>query len=156
MFLGVLVFAKRLDWVRRIGLSLLIPYLFLVFAVTVFLRAPSTSSNIVLEPFQSYRQYLIDDFTWFEIRANILLFIPAGILLPMVIRKPFFLPVIAGIGCSVVIELIQFVTHRGLCETDDVISNTIGLLIGFGAFWLAKAIVILIKHIIISNSNNKE
>ena len=92
----------------------------------------------MLEPFRTYRQYYTDEFTWFEIRENILLFIPIGFLLPMVIKKPVWLPPIIGIGISVIIELTQFITHRGLCETDDVISNSIGFLIGFVVYLFIK------------------
>ena len=34
---------------------------------------------------------------------------------------------------SVIIEIIQYVTCRGLCETDDVLCNGFGSLIGY---WL--------------------
>lgn len=148
MLVGVLIIARRLALVRRIALSLLIPYLFLTLVATVFTRSPSAEAHVMLEPFWTYRQYFTDDFTWFEIRANVLLFIPIGFLLPMVIKKPVWLPPIIGVGISVLIELIQLITHRGMCETDDVISNTIGFLIGFAAFWLIKGIVLLVKHLI--------
>ena len=154
MFFGVLIFSRRLDLVRRIALSLIIPYLFLTLVATVIKRSPTVESRIMLEPFRTYRQYFTDEFIWFEIRANILLFIPIGFLLPMVIKKPIWLPPIIGIGISVIIELIQLITHRGLCETDDVISNTIGFMIGFVAFWLIKGIVLLIKHIISKNKTH--
>lgn len=154
MFIGVLILARRLDLVRRIALSLLIPYLFLTLVATVITRSPTAEVRIVLEPFRTYRQYYTDEFTWFEIRANVLLFIPIGFLLPMVIKKPIWLPLIIGIGISVIIELIQLITHRGLCETDDVISNTIGLMIGFAAFWLIKGIVLLIRHLISKNKTH--
>lgn len=143
-----MIVARRLGWIRRIGLSFLIPCLFLVFAVTVFLRSPSEKSNLILEPFQSYKEYYTNDFTWFEIRANVLLFIPIGFFLSMVIKKPFFMPLLSGVGISVVIELLQLVLRRGTCETDDVISNSIGVLIGFAVFWLGKAIVIVIGKLL--------
>ena len=146
----ILLAAYKLDWLRRIGLSFLIPYLFLVFAVTVFLRSPSEKSQLLLEPFWSYRQYYSNDFTWFEIRANVLLFIPIGFFLPMVIKKPFYLPLLAGLGVSVTIELLQLVLRRGTCETDDLISNSIGLIIGFAAFWFIKAVFLGAKYIIIT------
>ena len=151
MFVGVLIIARRLDLVRRIALSLLIPYLFLTLVATVFTRNPSAEARIMLEPFWTYGQYFTDEFTWFEIRANVLLFIPIGILLPLVIKKQVWLPPIIGIGISVIIEVIQLITHRGMCETDDVISNTIGFLIGFAAFWLVKGIVLMIKHFVSKN-----
>ena len=89
MFVGVLFLARRLDLMRRIALSLLIPYLFLTIVATVITRSPSAEAQIMLEPFRTYRQYSTDDFTWFEIRANVLLFIPIGFLLPMVIKNRY-------------------------------------------------------------------
>lgn len=147
IFVGVLIFARRLGLVRRIALSLLMTYLFLTLVATVITRSPSAEVRIMLEPFWTYRQCFADDFTWFEIRANILLFIPIGFLLPMVIKKPVWLPPVIGIGISVIIELIQLITHRGTCETDDVISNTIGILIGYVFFWLVKVLIIVFKSI---------
>ena len=155
MFIGVLILARRLDLVRRIALSLLLPYLFLTIVATVITRSPSAEAQIMLEPFRTYWQYFTDEFTLFEIRANVLLFIPIGFLLPMVIKKPVWLPPIIGIGISVIIELIQLITHRGMCETDDVISNTIGFLIGFAVFWLIKGIVLLVKHFISKNKKQR-
>lgn len=155
MFVGVLIIARRLGLVRRIALSLLIPYLFLTLVATVISRSPSAEVCIMLEPFWTYRQYYTDDFTQFEIQINILMFIPIGFLLPMVIKKPVWLPPIIGIGISVIIELIQLITHRGMCETDDVISNTIGFLIGFAVFWLIKGIVLLVKHFISKNKKQR-
>ena len=43
---------------------------------------------------------------------------------------------------SIAIELLQFVSCRGLCELDDVLHNSIGAVIGLG-------IVILIKKLFI-------
>lgn len=39
-------------------------------------------------------------------------------------------------GClvSVAIEVLQFFTQRGLCELDDVIHNTLGVVIGYGVY----------------------
>lgn len=136
---------------RRIALSLLIPYLFLTFVATVITRSPSAEAQIILEPFRTYRQYYTDEFTWFEIRANVLLFIPIGFLLPVVIKKPVWLPPVIGVGISVIIEFIQLITHRGMCETDDVISNTIGFLIGFAALWLINGFILLVKHFVSKN-----
>ena len=147
MFVGVLIIARRLGLVRRIALSLLIPYLFLTLVATVFTRSPSSEARIMLEPFWTYRQYYTDDFTQFEIKINILMFIPIGFLLPMVIKKPVWLPPIIGTGISVIIELIQLITHRGMCETDDVISNTIGFLIGYVVYFLIRVLLILFKSI---------
>ena len=38
-------------------------------------------------------------------------------------------------GLSILIELLQYVFKIGHCDIDDVISNTIGGLIGIGLGW---------------------
>lgn len=130
MFVGILLIARRLSWSRRIGLSLLVPYLFMVLTATVLVRTPAESANVVLEPFRTYLQYAKSDFWEFQIQANILLFIPVGFLLSMVMNRAKLLPIIIGIGISVAIEIIQLLTHRGTFEIDDLISNFFGVLIG--------------------------
>jgi len=92
----------------------------------------------MLTPFWSYREAFDSDFTWFEVRANILLFIPIGFLLPLSVKK---MPLLWGVGFSAAIELMQLITCRGTCEIDDVISNTIGLVIGYGVFMLIQMVV---------------
>ena len=46
-----------------------------------------------------------------------------------------------GAGISVMIELLQLIFKRGLCEVDDVIHNVLGTLIGYG---IAK-IILMVK-----------
>lgn len=82
---------------------------------------------------------MISDFTWFQVRANILMFVPVGFLLPLVIKKRALL---YGVCFSAFIEILQYITHRGTCEIDDVISNTIGLIIGY---MVIKLIQLLVK-----------
>ena len=68
-----------------------------------------------------------------EVLSNVVVFIPIGFLLGIVLRKGGLAGVMAvGIGISVVIELLQFTMMRGFCETDDVIHNAVGCLIGCG------------------------
>lgn len=71
---------------------------------------------------------------------NILLFIPFG----------FFLSAIEGGGKRVIltgaivsasIEIIQYIAALGLAEIDDVISNTLGAVIGFGVWRLMRKVV---------------
>jgi len=64
---------------------------------------------------------------------NVLLFVPIGFLAGCGLRGMTFKSVIfLGGGLSVFIELLQFVFKKGFCETDDVIHNILGCLIGYG------------------------
>lgn len=65
--------------------------------------------------------------------ANIVMFIPFGILLPM-IGKPMRHILIAApvaAACSIGIEAVQLKYHLGACQLDDVLLNTFGFLMGF-------------------------
>lgn len=71
---------------------------------------------------------------------NVILFIPFGIFLPVVFRKVtwnykkiFFI----GCGTSGIIELLQMFGGR-MAEVNDVIMNTIGVLVGFGFFQICS------------------
>lgn len=66
-----------------------------------------------------------------------LLFLPLGFLLPaaFTLFKQMRRVLLAGLALSVLVEIIQYVTHLGLCELDDMINNTYGTLLGYG-IWL--------------------
>lgn len=68
---------------------------------------------------------------------NILFFIPFGLILRGIVRNWKYVMVV-GLCSSAAIELTQYITARGLAETDDVISNTIGALIGCALWGLMK------------------
>ena len=130
---------------RKPPLSLLLSYCFLILAATVFSRRVSGTAKLELMPFWSYKKAIVGHGLRNEILANILMFVPVGALLPMVVKRP----VLIGMGLSVFIELLQLLTHRGLCETDDVISNTIGLLLGIGLLQLGKILARKIRDILL-------
>lgn len=65
--------------------------------------------------------------------ANVVMFIPFGILLPM-LGKPMRHILIAApvaVACSIGIEAAQLKYHLGACQLDDVLLNSFGFLIGF-------------------------
>ena len=82
-------------------------------------------------------------FFWFkQIFLNILLFVPFGILLPMVSRhfKNPVITVAAGCLFSGTIEIMQYITGRGLTEVDDVITNTIGAVVGVAIYKIISTV----------------
>ena len=62
---------------------------------------------------------------WRDICLNILLFAPLGFLTKN--KKKILL----GIVLSILIEATQYFLKLGFCEVDDVINNSIGMIIGF-------------------------
>lgn len=69
-------------------------------------------------------------------------FIPFGLLAPMVferMRKVRFC-VFIGFLCSCGIELSQLITQRGYCQLDDVVTNTVGMLVGWGIWKMLSSV----------------
>ena len=67
---------------------------------------------------------------------NIVLFVPLGILLPMLwyyFRSVLTMGMLS-FWVSLFIEVTQFITQRGYFETDDIILNTFGGVIGYYIF----------------------
>ena len=69
-----------------------------------------------------------------QVYLNIMLFIPFGYLAPYCIARfrtrPILRPTVAGFMLSFVIENLQLVFKRGFYDADDLLSNTIGALLG--------------------------
>lgn len=67
--------------------------------------------------------------------ANLLMFIPMGMALPVLFSKYFdklWKITIFTIVLVLFIEIVQFLTFTGSADIDDLILNTIGAIIGYG------------------------
>ena len=120
---------------REWTLSLLLPYLFLVFCSTVVVRTPFTGQHFQPELFWSWE-------SWSQQReqviANIIMFLPVGLLgYPMLGWKV----VPASFLGSAMIEVLQLISARGLCEYDDILHNTAGAVMGMILSVVVRAIV---------------
>ncbi len=83
---------------------------------------------------------------------NIILFVPGGMLLSYVINKPKLLnntlQIIFLMLFSILIEVLQWHYQLGVVETDDVICNTIGAIIGvISIVWTDKLVLFLKQNI---------
>jgi len=76
-----------------------------------------------------------------QIIANIAVFIPIGFLGSFLFRKSTYIKcMLCGVMLSVSIEFLQFVLKRGCCEFDDIISNSLGIIIGCVVVMILKKI----------------
>ena len=80
-----------------------------------------------------------------NLAANLLLFVPMGLFLPLLWPKLRHLGKCLGlwIGMIPTVELVQLLTLQGSFDIDDVILNTLGFLGGFVVF---KLLNILMKE----------
>ncbi len=114
-------------------------YIAALLQLAFFSREPGTRTGLDLELFATWgqtaraRSYFIE---------NILMFIPFGFLFPDTFGKAewgwrcSWLCVASGGMFSIGLELLQFLTQRGHCQLDDVLTNTVGTAIGYVGFWL--------------------
>ena len=111
---------------------ILVLYAGIVLCTTVLLRQDEGGNGIQLIPFWSYFKQDIYPRLFIENIMNIVAFIPIG-LFSTIGRKSQKWWHVALIGCSlsISIELLQLAFHRGMCEIDDVIHNTVGSIIGY-------------------------
>lgn len=118
--------------------------LFIVYCVfmlwmTILNREPRTH-RCELSLFWSFRELITghpngakDTVQYLE---NILFFIPFGFLLPW--KRSWKQVFLMSCAVSFAIELSQFVFTVGLAETDDVVANVLGGVIGFWLYQIMK------------------
>ena len=73
---------------------------------------------------------------------NIVVFIPIGFAIGLAFRKARgWQTILAGMGISVGIELLQWLFRKGFADVDDVIHNTLGCVVGYLLYRLVKRVV---------------
>ncbi len=87
----------------------------------------------------SNNQYLLTH-CFINLAGNVLLFIPAGWLLPRLWQpmRNFFRFFALCVGCIFLVEVIQLFTLLGSFDVDDVILNLSGMITGFLLYTIWK------------------
>lgn len=134
----MLISAGKKDWSRlkRLALPVFIFYLCAVLGITVFNRLPFDTVHTNFELFWSYRRAADSRKLLWEIILNYFMLLPYGVLASLYMKKRWALA--SGFLFSVGIELAQFFMRRGLFEYDDIVGNTLGVLIGIAIFSVMK------------------
>lgn len=129
---------KIKDQLQPVPLALFLLYLAALLFVTLIVRVGSIRNDIQMEPFHQIKEALKTQ-NW-EIVAhnyqNVLLFVPVGILIPLINRRhfgKFSASFLAAVILSTGIETVQYLFQLGTCDIDDIIANTLGAVIGFTA-----------------------
>ncbi|MED2935627.1 VanZ family protein, partial [Bacillus wiedmannii] len=126
-------FTKR----QVILLILIIGYYSLLIIATTFGRPAENifvrtiDFDVLSQYQQAWNQFSFNSF--FHIIVNISMLFPLGILLPLfseVFLKAKWM-LISSITTSLFIETLQFITLRGSAELDDLLHNTIGMMLGY-------------------------
>lgn len=135
---------KRSQRKFALGEFLLCIYVAIMLTITFFSRESGGDKRIYLEIGSSWginarnNAYVVE---------NVLLFIPYGFLLPMAWKKSkgWWKTLLLGFLTSLSIEFLQLVSGRGVFQTDDIITNTMGAIAGYLFFALLITIVRIFK-----------
>ena len=75
-----------------------------------------------------------------NIIGNISMFIPTGVIMPILYKRLdcFWKVLLAGAGLSFVIEVIQMLFPGSVTDIDDLILNTLGVAVGYGVYAACK------------------
>lgn len=114
-------------------------YLVVLLCFTIIFREDDYESKIY---YSLYRNYLADNMKLLQdALVNIAMFVPVGFCTSVLLRRPWWLKILLLSGTlSCCIELSQYILSRGICDTNDVINNTIGGLCGYWMYRVVRMI----------------
>lgn len=143
----------------RIKRTFLILYMDVVYSMTVLMRIGSNAvREIRMQPLFTLFYYRENGsvFMFWQGLINILMFLPIGFLCANLIRskrivRKYLIICVCVILFSVIIEVEQYFLRAGVCEFDDILTNTIGGVIGM-VIGLANDIQVIKKGKGLSNN----
>ncbi len=124
--IGIIILSALIN--RKWAIALLILYMCVIIYFTLMFR-DNNNTGRTIEPFWYYRKLFTSSTARSDIIKNIWLFVPLGAVLYKLYPRSriLFVPV----TISVIIEGVQYAAGIGYCELDDLISNSLGGIIGF-------------------------
>ncbi len=127
---------------RMVFLPMLLFWLFTILSATYFGRLETATGRLRLEIFWTIKKAWVEHqgLYWYYIIGNILLFVPLGFLLPLSVKQleNVWAVTLTGVGLSLAVELLQYLTGTGLFELDDLFHNTLGTFSGYQIFVILK------------------
>ena len=137
-------------WYKRICCGAFIGYFLVVFCHTVLLRTSTAEPyGIIFVPFNSLKYAFQGNEEGFRTCfMNMLLFYPFGCLffgINKIKKRKGIIYFCIGLLISLIIETLQYVFNLGLAEADDLIFNTLGVIIAYYLCALSERIITDVK-----------
>ena len=147
---------KSIDWKREAVLFLMYINLAVIIRFTFFpmAKADGRVQPLIFDisaafPFRVNLLPLVNLFDYdskrdlyLNVIGNAAMFIPSGIVLPIIYKHldTFGKVLLAGGGISLCIEILQLPFRVRATDIDDLILNTIGVIIGYGIYALIRCV----------------
>ena len=110
-------------------------YLVLLFCSTVIFREDYANTNVKFVLFKGY--FTGDMRLLIDALLNVAIFIPIGFCSSVFLRFPKWLKILLlSVSLSCTIEISQYILSRGCCDTNDVMNNAIGGVVGYWIYRL--------------------
>ena len=112
------------------GFFLLAFYLYMVLGITILSRVEVPTRQLYFQLFRTFRNTFMAKK---QICENIIMFVPFSMLLYWLTPgcRKWWKILLLGAGCSLVIEVTQWITMTGCFEVDDILTNTMGMIVGY-------------------------
>ena len=158
LIIRIAVWMKRekIDWKREIVLLLMYINLAVILRFTFFPMSkvdghiqPLVLDTAAVFPFRVNLLPLVNLFDYdskrdllLNVIGNTAMFVPSGIVLPIVYKglNTHRKVISAGIGISLCIEILQLPFYDRVSDIDDLILNTIGVIVGYGIYTLLQCV----------------
>ncbi|MFK9090841.1 VanZ family protein [Bacillus salipaludis] len=149
LFMFFVVYYVRKETIpisKNIIKSVMSLYSLCLLVLLFFRPANQEYSQINMIPFRTIIEFLSGNgsflIAFYNITANIVLFVPFGVVTFMLVKNPsrhqlIFIPA----GVILIIEAAQHLTRRGSMDIDDLILNLLGVWIGYGLYPVIQKVV---------------
>ena len=162
IFTAVWILVRVIIWIRNkkidmkreallllmyVNLAVIIRFTFYPFSMVdgriqplVFDPGNAFSFRIKTVPFMNLFDYPTKKEILINLIGNITMFIPTGIILPILYKKldRFGKVILCGALISLAIEIIQLPFYVRVSDVNDLILNTLGVAVGYGIYALCK------------------
>ena len=145
---------KRIHWKRELQLLLVyicivvvVRFTFLPFSKVdgkiqplIFDATKAIPFRLNMIPFVHLMDYPVFREVMLNLIGNTTMFIPLGVVWPSVFKdlNTHKKVILAGVGVSLCIEILQLPFYDRVTDIDDLILNTLGYLIGYGILLLVR------------------
>ena len=133
---------RLFGWRLLVGF-LFITYMYCVLQLTIFSREPGNYGAVDWRFLVRWNE---NDAQKAFLLANIIMFIPFGVLLPMFGKamSHILIALPIALASSVCIEALQLKYQLGFCQLDDVVANSVGFLMGYLVFLTIRDVYLFI------------
>lgn len=172
MWFGIRIFAcihhKKINWKHEVLLLLMYINLAVIIRMVFFpyekvnghiqplLFDPETALpfRVNLVPFVHITEYDSLHDTLLNILGNIGMFIPSGIVLPIIYKKLNNFAKVTAVGAliSLTLEILQLPFSVRASDIDDLILNTLGCAIGYLIYAAIKKLIYLLRSTIVKST----